>query len=481
MTNPTSFTIGDGWAPAVDDGTYTLTVTQKVTPGAAAETDYLATYQLTVSGPRFAIAPDDLHSRFPPPGSTGTYSALLPQAVLTRATLPWERALSGSVTHGTLPTPFVALLVLSGTTAPPVQTGVLHDLVNPPTGTLGPDVTLEPWEDPIKDTCSYVDMSVADFNAAAPKATDLDLLAHLRNVDPTTKALGDAPVDGWFSVVIANRFPAASQPSTAYLVSLEGFAACIPPGAPGAKYQTVRLAVLTSWSFIDDGGSEQAFTQALTAVAGHSSGLSVASLGSDAAAEAVLAQGYVPMSHATRQAETVTSFYRGPLTPLSLDMSGVPSTYSCSDAALRFDPATGMLDVSYAAAWQLGRLLALNDREVAQAIYQWRRSHVERVTRLAGRMLLARRFPSLRLARDPQALLRGHAVRRAFARVLAEELGDALPAGSPKLPVAPAPSDLRPDTLQPAGEHAALLRALRANPRHWLGLLAATTSRSRTW
>ena len=462
--------IGDGWPPALPDDTYTLTIKQAATPGSGAENDYTASYTLSVAGPRFSIGPDDLHSRFPPPGSTSTYSALLPQAVLTRATLPWERALSGSLTPGALPTPFIALLVLSGSTAPAVVPGKVNDLLNPPIGTLGPAITLEKYESG-NDGCAYVDMSWADFTAAVPSTSDLELLAHLRQGDPGTKALGEAPADGWYAVVIGNRFPAASQTSTAYLVSLEGLNAYFPPAAQPQGAQAVRMAVLTSWSFTDDGGTELAFTTSLQNVAKNSGALTVPPLGGDAAANAVLAQGYVPMPHATRQAQTVTSFYRGPLTPLALP-EGAPQTYSCSDAALRFDPATGLLDVSYAAAWQLGRLLALNDLEVAQAIYRWRRSHVEVATRLAGRIMLARRFPSLRLARDPAALLRGHAVRRAFARVLAEDLGDALP-GSPSLPVVrdPEPAPRR-DTLQPADEHFALLRAFRADPGNWRGLIS---------
>ena len=45
---------------------------------------------------------------------------------------------------------------------------------------------------------------------------------------------------------------------------------------------------------------------------------------------------------------------------------------SCADAALRYDSTTGMLDASYAAAWQLGRLLALQDQAFAQALYRFR-------------------------------------------------------------------------------------------------------------
>lgn len=463
--------IGDGWPPALPDGSYTLTVTQTVVPGTAPQQQFTADYGLTVSGPRFTIAPSDLHSRYPAPGSTGTYAALLPQVVLTRATLPWERAIDGSaLVPGALPTPFVGLLVVSGADAPAVTPGVLNDLLNVPTGTVGPDVHLTPDESGT-DPCAYADFPVGVFEAAAPAVTDLELLAHLRQADPSTKALGEAPADGWFAVVIANRFPALSQPSTAYLVSLEGQSARLSPGAAVAGTLAIRLAVLTSWSFNDDGGSEQAFTQSLLALG--SAALAVPPLaGASDPAAAVLAQGYVPMRHVTRQAETIASFYRGPLVPSPPAGAQASVSHACSDAALRFDPATGLLDVSYAAAWQLGRLLALNDREVAQAIYQWRRSHVERATRLAGRVMLARRFPSLGLAGEAHALLRGHAVRRAMARMLTDELAPTLAGRTLAVVPAPPPGAGRSGTLQPAAEQAALLRAFRADPRHWLGLTA---------
>jgi hypothetical protein len=463
---PTSVRIGDGWPPALPDGTYTLAVTQAVTPGNDPEQTFSATYSLTVGGPRFAIAPTDLHSRFPAPSSLGSYATLLPQAVLARATLPWERALDGAaLTAGALPTPFVALLVVSGD-APPVRPGTVDNLLSPPIGTLGPKVTLEPYEQGT-DTCNYVDLPLQQYLTVMPTEHDLGWLAHLRQADTTAKALGEAPPDGWFAVVIANRFPTAGEPSTAYLVSLEGLQDYLPPAAPPAGTEAVRMAVLTSWSFTDDGQDAQAFSQRLDALG--AGALAVTS--GDAAADAVLAQGYVPMRHTTRQGETVTSLYRGPLVPLPLAPPATPPSYSCPDAALRFDPATGLLDVSYAAAWQLGRLLALGDREVAQAIFQWRRGQRQRLAQLAGRITLTRRFPSLDLGTGTGALLRGHAVRGAVARLLADGLpglpGPALPVTTP-----PPATGARGRTAQPAAEHAATLRALHADPRGWAGLAA---------
>jgi hypothetical protein len=458
--------IGDGWPVALDDGTYTLSVTQSVTPAGDAAHAFSRDFQVNIVGPRYSIAPDDLHSRFPPPGGTGSYAALLPQVVLARATLPWERGLTGSAEAGaaSLPTPFVAVLVVDGPGAPQATGGTFKDLLNPPEDTVGPQLTPQTGES-LSDACMYVDMTGEVFAAAAPPQGDLGYLAHIRQIDTSSKALGESPDDGWFAIVIANRLPAIGAQSTAYLVSLEGLGAYLPPNQIPSGKAKIRMAVLTSWTFTDNGQSEQEFTNSLKALT--TEGLAVPPPPGTGPAQQALGLGYVPMNHGTRQGETLASWYRGPLVPLAMDDPGT-GPISCSDAALRFDPATGMLDVSYATAWQLGRLMALGDRELALAIFQWRRANLQRAVRLVGRIMLARRFPSLRLEPTVAGLLRAHAVRRSVAALLATGVGPALLGGG--APVAP--TERRRGSLQPPGEHAALLRGLRADPDHWLGLAA---------
>ncbi len=70
--------------------------------------------------------------------------------------------------------------------------------------------------------------------------------------------------------------------------------------------------------------------------------------------------------------ETV-AWYRGPLAPAPLPSGTVRTPISCADAANRYDPSSGVFDVSYAAAWQLGQLLALQSSDFALALYNWRR------------------------------------------------------------------------------------------------------------
>ena len=73
------------------------------------------------------------------------------------------------------------------------------------------------------------------------------------------------------------------------------------------------------------------------------------------------------------------SWYRGPLVPLYLARLTSYTFRPVADAAVRYDPLQGMMDVTYAGAFQLGRLLALQDRQFAVSLYAYRtrvRRHV---------------------------------------------------------------------------------------------------------
>ncbi|WP_299628400.1 hypothetical protein [uncultured Tateyamaria sp.] len=112
-------------------------------------------------------------------------------------------------------------------------------------------------------------------------------------------------------------------------------------------------------------------------------------------AEHMLSLGYVPMNHLTRKPDVsvepkepiqTVSWYRGPLAPFAVEPdhngplgggavgSDLSKMVYSADKLLRFDPTVGMYDTSYAAAWQLGRLLALQDKSFSVPYYQWQRS-----------------------------------------------------------------------------------------------------------
>ena len=115
-------------------------------------------------------------------------------------------------------------------------------------------------------------------------------------------------------------------------------------------------------------------------------------------AEAVstaLEGGYVPLNHGLRTGETTVSWFRGPLSPIDRARSGPTLPVSSPDQALIFDPTTGMFDASLAAAWTIGRLIALQDQSFATSLYAWKRGQAQAVVDGIERQIIDDAFAGL--------------------------------------------------------------------------------------
>lgn len=90
-------------------------------------------------------------------------------------------------------------------------------------------------------------------------------------------------------------------------------------------------------------------------------------------------QGYVAVPHEMRQGNRTVSWYRGPLLPGKMgkqktaDNKGLGAR--SADQLVRYNPSNGMFDVSYASAWELGRLLTIQNEKVAVSLLHWKRRH----------------------------------------------------------------------------------------------------------
>lgn len=304
----------DNYEAPLEDGDYTIAVTQHVenTAGGVAPNgqslneNFPATGSITqaftVVGPRFVLDPADIYATFPPNSASGTFDQNLPHIVLTKRGLPWERYL----VEGNKITPWLAVLLFSpdeivppagspsaNPLANPSRAGTyrLTDIINPPAGTLGPNVIQES-EDQLDQVtalqlvqggtgytsaptviftggggsgaaatatvqngavtqltltaggsgytsdptvsfsggggtgavaqaergllCQAIDISTGTFTNVTPRFTnggatpvdELKYLAHCRQVSTLDKEIQATKDDGWFSVVIGNRFPA---------------------------------------------------------------------------------------------------------------------------------------------------------------------------------------------------------------------------------------------------------------------------------
>jgi hypothetical protein len=195
------------------------------------------------------------------------------------------------------------------------------------------------------------------------------------------------------AVVIGNRLPKSGGASTAHLVSVEGCYNASGFNFPvAAENGLIRLTSLHNWSFacVDP---LQSFTGLLTQLDRKPGALHLldGKPGQDAAKES-LKQGALPLWHALRQGGRTVSWYHGPLAPgeIKLGDSSAPDLPArAADELLRYNRATGMFDVSYAAAWELGRLLALQSKTFSVSLYNWKRAHVQQLRQAEDQLLHA--------------------------------------------------------------------------------------------
>ena len=99
--------------------------------------------------------------------------------------------------------------------------------------------------------------------------------------------------------------------------------------------------------------------------------------------------GHLRVESVNRLGAPETVFYRGPLvpTPLSRDPNG---PYHSADQARRVAPDVGAEDVSYACAFEVGRLLAAADARLAQELMRWRRGAYLRSAKVDSSMMMSK-------------------------------------------------------------------------------------------
>lgn len=355
---PPEITFYDNYEAPLPAGSYRLVLQQTVNLQDEAARHYYRDQKFEILAPRYAIDADEIQAFFPPSGGAADYTNTLPHIVLGTRNLPWERR------PGEPGEPWLALLVVSEKDVLDGQvvfkTGTVADLV--PTdrnqSILVPDFKRdEDANTPVR----LLDLNLDTFRKLCPSRKDLPFLAHIRQVDTADKVPLEMVADGDFSVLVANRFPPPGA-NTVYLISLEGWkevldaTTTIPQGV-----SRVRLITLGNWNFINDPNGHDTFAGLMQQLKTNSSvfGITLAVTSGDEYVDKALQRGYVPLDYKPVDSTPSFAWYRGPLAPLSRERL-TQEVFERADAAMIFDTGKGILDLSYASAWELGRLLALS-------------------------------------------------------------------------------------------------------------------------
>ncbi|WP_293150359.1 hypothetical protein [Okeania sp. SIO2C9] len=453
-TKPTKIEFIQYHQPGLKDGDYEINIKQEVTgEKIQANNSFTVTRTFAVSGERFDLKPKDIHAVFPPSGSLGEHSNVLPHVVLNRSTLPWERLVDTNSNN----LPWLAVLLFEEGEKPEPKIITLQQLKNPQTGASKfPKIVSKDETPPTNEVFLYlesgqheddkvtvIDVTKQLLDKRLPTKEDLQYLAHVRQgTDDENNLVGDE-----LAIIIGNRLPKKGSMSTVHLVSIEG-----RYDDTGFNFQdagdndSIRLVSLKSWSFscVDE---KQSFKRLLTHINRGEFLFSINNLGlipdlnssktdnitaefvkksialsnptiqvdeegilwriinenneqfsieklgdrldiyrressilrlpkvDNAEAEKYLSMGYISLPHFLRQGGKTFSWYHSPLITGNNPTDNITLPIRAADELVRYNPNNGMFDISYAAAWELGRLLALQSKNFSISLYHWKRNH----------------------------------------------------------------------------------------------------------
>jgi len=358
--------------PALQDGEYKITVTQTIeNKGKIPNNTQFTTGEKTfhVAGERFALNPQDIHGVFPPPGSLGEHFHVFPHVIFNRSTLPWERAIDNSNEDKDIP--WLALLLFDEDEKPTTKIVTLKKLKDTNSyDAKFPSFDLEPGQHD-DDKVTVIDIPKSLLETILPTKADLSYLAHVRQgTDDGGNLVGDE-----LAIVIGNRLPQQTGTSTVHLVSLEERYNSSNFNYQGAgSSDKIRFVSLKSWNFACV-NPQHTFKEFLKHLNQNPSTLRLPS-STNNQVENYYQMGNIPLPHYLRQGGKTISWYRGPLIT-GEDQTEITLPVPGADQLVRYNPDNGMFDLSYGAAWELGRLLALQNKGFSVSLYRWKRSHAQ--------------------------------------------------------------------------------------------------------
>ncbi len=375
--------------PSLKTGEYQIEVSQKIAdkPNKIPANTIFTTElkKFSVAGERFTLNPQDIQAVFPPAGSLGEHSNVLPHIILNRSTLPWERTINASINpsiNGSINNiTWLALLLFDEDEKPNPQIITLKQLQETEKSKF-PKFTLEDGQHE-EDKVTVIDLKKSQLQKILPTLQDLKYLAHVRQGTDTSNVL----VGDEFAVIICNRLPNPKGTSVVHLVSLENRYITINNQEQfdfksAGDNNDIRLVSLKSWSFACV-ETKHTFNGLLTHLNQNPSTLRLSdqSLAENAQKSQIkdhLKMGYVPLRHYLRQGGKTISWYRSPLATGNMNKD-IEMLIRSPDQLVCYNPENGMFDVSYAAAWELGRLLGLQNQQFSVSLYRWKRSQIQQL------------------------------------------------------------------------------------------------------
>lgn len=391
------FKLANNYLPPLREGLYNITFTQDVTIGeqktdnddSAQKNRFLTEKKFCVAANTEALSDNEIFNISPSPNQQGDFSTELPYIVLNDPSYPWMKDLKTN--DGKRPLPWLALIVLSENEIieeNDVKYGSLEQHANE----AKKEGIFFPYTKNIYSSCKdnnnihIIKISKNTFEKIMPSKQDRFWLTHVKKVDLSDVADAMVSKDGLFSVIIANRFPPCKASeivteikpekpneetcnemtdkikNSIHLVAAYNYDDGIPD-----NFAYVKMISLYHWTIYSDEkkAEDKSFDSLVEGLSKNSKSV----------------MGSTLKEHYLRQTgEKTYSWYHSPIMPLKInrvgDNGGIringEKTFT-ADGRLIYNRKNGIFDVSYSAAFNLGKFVTLSHSKEAQQIASWRK------------------------------------------------------------------------------------------------------------
>lgn len=345
-------TFTDYKIPSLPAGRYSFSAEMNIVSGNKIQESHLwqTSIEFEVKATRFKLEPDEVYSVSPPNNSVDNYAGIVPSIFFRNSSLPWLR--KPDSTSGSIPWLVLVCVAQSELTDVITTSTTIQQYCD------AHHLTLEEGD---SGSDSLLLLNIPDFyHFLLPKHHNGEL--------NYTAAVKNSTLTGEVASLMGFRLPAAGK-NVVYLVSIEN-------RFPLPDSGTWQFPILYSWAFeCRDPASDTA--NVLASMAHGDLAFCLPQVPNDlqhpeSNPNNWLKNGYVLLPHQFRNGQSSVSWYKGPFSPAKINVQpSLPAV--AADSLSMFDPATGMLDVSYATAWQLGRQLALQSIDFSGTLYKWKR------------------------------------------------------------------------------------------------------------
>lgn len=382
------FRLADYYTPSLEEGNYTIKFNQTID---SKQQTFSTTKDFRIAVNTKILQDKAVFNVHPSPNERGDFSTELPYIVFNDPLYPWMKATPNNApSTSNFPIPWLALIVVSEDEVVEEKNIKYSELPNEKDFTVKDENgiyqktyfkyeenDLSPCQN--SDTIHLITVSKKTFKSIMPEKDDRPWLTHGKQIDLSNTEDVVAQKSGFFSVVIANRFPPPSKnqnesvKNTIHLIAAYLYDTLENGQAESDldKFEYVKMISLYHWNiysdFVEKGKDNNTEKSFYTITNNIKTG--------------TIKEARALREHYLRNGEKTYSWYYSPIRSTHFDRVNLDKVILngekkyTADGRLIYNATCGIFDVTYSAAFNLGRLVTLSHDSEAKRIVSMRKKN----------------------------------------------------------------------------------------------------------